>query len=234
MTGTSTGTAAAADTETTAQQTSSSDSIEDTSSYSTDVTAFTLASNDSMILSVSVDELDINSVSKDQEAEVTLDALEDSSFTGTVTKVGSSSQSSGNGVAKYTVEITIPKDAQMKEGMNASAVITVEEKKDVVTIPVNALQEKGDKTFVYTKKDDEGNLSGEQEVSTGLSDGDKVEITDGLSEGDTVYYQKTGNTQGTDSGQTPQQGGGPGNMEQPSGGGMGEMPSGGGPAPGGN
>lgn len=160
VTGTSTGTAAAADTETTAQQTSSSDSTEDTSSYSTDVTAFTLASNDSMILSVSVDELDINSVSKDQEAEVTLDALEDSSFTGTVTKVGSSSQSSGNGVAKYTVEITIPKDAQMKEGMNASAVITVEEKKDVVTIPVNALQEKGDKTFVYTKKDDEGNLSG--------------------------------------------------------------------------
>lgn len=234
VTGTSTGTAAAADTETTAQQTSSSDSTEDTSSYSTDVTAFTLASNDSMILSVSVDELDINSVSKDQEAEVKLDALEDSSFTGTVTKVGSSSQSSGNGVAKYTVEITIPKDAQMKEGMNASAVITVEEKKDVVTIPVNALQEKGDKTFVYTKKDDEGNLSGEQEVSTGLSDGDKVEITDGLSEGDTVYYQKTGNTQGTDSGQTPQQGGGPGNMEQPSGGGMGEMPSGGGPAPGGN
>lgn len=234
VTGTSTGTAAAADTETTAQQTSSSDSTEDTSSYSTDVTAFTLASNDSMILSVSVDELDINSVSKDQEAEVTLDALEDSSFTGTVTKVGSSSQSSGNGVAKYTVEITIPKDAQMKEGMNASAVITVEEKKDVVTIPVNALQEKGDKTFVYTKKDDEGNLSGEQEVSTGLSDGDKVKITDGLSEGDTVYYQKTGNTQGTDSGQTPQQGGGPGNMEQPSGGGMGEMPSGGGPAPGGN
>ena len=234
VTGTSTGTAGAADTETTAQQTSSSDSTEDTSSYSTDVTAFTLASNDSMILSVSVDELDINSVSKDQEAEVTLDALEDSSFTGTVTKVGSSSQSSGNGVAKYTVEITIPKDAQMKEGMNASAVITVEEKKDVVTIPVNALQEKGDKTFVYTKKDDEGNLSGEQEVSTGLSDGDKVEITDGLSEGDTVYYQKTGNTQGTDSGQTPQQGGGPGNMEQPSGGGMGEMPSGGGPAPGGN
>lgn len=152
VTGTSTGTAAAADTETTAQQTSSSDSTEDTSSYSTDVTAFTLASNDSMILSVSVDELDINSVSKDQEAEVTLDALEDSSFTGTVTKVGSSSQSSGNGVAKYTVEITIPKDAQMKEGMNASAVITVEEKKDVVTIPVNALQEKGDKTFYIPRR----------------------------------------------------------------------------------
>ena len=92
------------------------------------------------------------------------------------------------------------------------------------------------KSFIYKmlrKKNIKLN-SKKAEGNEMLSDGDKVEITDGLSEGDTVYYQKTGNTQGTDSGQTPQQGGGPGNMEQPSGGGMGEMPSGGGPAPGGN
>ena len=39
-----------------------------------------------------------------------------------------------------------------------------------------------------------GTLSGEQEVTTGLSDGTTVEITEGLSEGDAVYYNKTGNT----------------------------------------
>lgn len=48
------------------------------------------------------------------------------------------------------------------------------------------------KFFVYTEQDDEGNLSGEQQVTTGLSDGENVEITEGLSEGDVVYYQKTG------------------------------------------
>ena len=212
----------------TAQSTSASeqDTEED---YSSEVTAFTLASDDSMILSVSVDELDINSVSEDQEAEVTLDAIEDTSFTGTVTKVGSSASSSGNGVAKYTVEITIPKDERMKTGMNASATIVIEKKENVITIPVNALQEKGEKVFVYTQKDTEGNLSGEQEVTTGLSDGDKVEITGGLSEGDTVYYQKTGNTSNQSSNGMSQDGmkGGMGEMPEGGGfpGGAGEMPS---------
>ena len=80
--------------------------------------------------------------------------------------------------------------------MNASATITIEKREDVVTIPVNALQERGNHVFVYTETDNEGNLSGEQEVTTGLSDADTVEIVEGLSEGDTVYYQKRGNLSG--------------------------------------
>ncbi len=157
------------------------------------VTAFTLAAVDTMVLAVNVDELDINSVATDQQAEITLDAIEGESFSGTVTKVGNSASSTSGGVAKYTVEISIPRDEKMKEGMNASAVITIEERENAVTVPVNALQERGNRVFVYTQADSEGNLSGEQEVATGLSDGDKVEITEGLLEGDIVYYQKTGN-----------------------------------------
>ena len=90
-----------------------------------------------MLLSVSVDELDINSVEQGQTAQVTFDAIEDKTFEGTVTKVGNTASASG-GVAKYTVEITIPKDEEMKAGMNASATITIEEKENIVTIPVNA------------------------------------------------------------------------------------------------
>lgn len=59
---------------------------------------------------------------------------------------------------------------------------------------IYALQEKGSRVFVYTKQDEDGTLSGEQEVTTDLSDGTTVEITEGLSEGNAVYYNKTGNT----------------------------------------
>ena len=163
------------------------------SEYSTDVALFTISPDDTMTLAVSVDELDINSVETGQEATVTFDAIEDKEFTGEVTEIGSTASVNG-GVAKYTVSISVPKDDQMKQGMNASATITIENRENVITIPVNALQEKGDKVFVYTEADDEGNLSGETEVTTGLSDGTTVEITDGLSEGDTVYYNKTGST----------------------------------------
>ena len=162
------------------------------STENSEITAFTLASDDTMILSVNVDELDINSVSEDQEAAIVLDALEDQSFTGTVTDVSDLAESSGGGVSKYSVKITIPKDDKMKEGMNASATIVTEEKEQVVTIPVNALQEHGQEVFVYTEKDEEGNLSGRVAVTTGLSDGELVEIIEGLREGDTVYYLKTG------------------------------------------
>lgn len=183
---------------TSATQSGSSDQTEDadtkdssSSQYSTDTTAFTISGDDTMLLSVSVDELDINSVSKGQQAEVTFDAIEEA-FEGTVTKVGNTASASG-GVAKYTAEISIPKQEEMKASMNASVTIVIEERENVVTIPVNALQERGEEVFVYTEQEEDGTLSGEQKVVTGLSDGENVEITEGLSEGDVVYYQKTGN-----------------------------------------
>lgn len=214
--------------------TSVSDSSSDsgTSSVSvSEVTAFTLATDDTMMLSVNVDELDINSVEEDQEAEVTLDAIEDAAFTGTVTKVSASASVASGSAAKYVVEISIQKDEQIKAGMNASATIVVEKKEDVLTIPVNALQERGSEVFVYTEQDSEGNLSGEVEVTTGLSDGSTVEITDGLSEGDTVYYQKSGNISGDDFGQMDGGMDGGFNGDDSGMSGKGGMPDGGGDMP---
>ena len=207
------------------QQSGEEETQTDTASqYSTDTTAFTISGDTSMLLSVSVDELDINSVEQGQTAQVTFDAIEDKTFEGTVTKVGNTASASG-GVAKYTVEITIPKDEKMKAGMNASATITIEEKENIVTIPVNALQERGEEVFVYTEQDDEGNLSGEQQVTTGLSDGENVEITEGLSEGDVVYYQKTGGGNTSSDTGFSMPGGDMGDMS--GGGNMGNMPGGG-------
>lgn len=204
--GTSGGTAAQQNTTASAAEESSSGQ-ETTDSYSTDVTAFTISSDENMCLSVSVDELDINSVELGQTAEITFDAIEDKTFEGEVTKIGNSASVSG-GVAKYTVEIKVPKDDQMKQGMNASATITIEEKDQILTLPMNALQEQGDRTFVYTEKSEDGTLSGEVEIETGLTDGNTVEITSGLSEGDTVYYMRSdGNSTGSSNSGMPDMGG---------------------------
>jgi len=87
-----------------------------------------------------------------------------------------------------TIKAT-PKEESMKVGMSASATITIEQAENIVTLPASAIQEMGNRVFVYTEMDSETNeLSGEVEVETGLSDGNNVEITSGLSEGDSVYY----------------------------------------------
>lgn len=141
------GTTGTADSTSTSKEDSAEDSVDSASQYSTDVTAFTISPDENRLLSVSVDELDINSVELGQKAVVTFDAIEDQEFEGEVTKIGNTASVSG-GVAKYTITITIPKD-------------------------------------------DDGNLFGETEVTTGLSDGSTVEITDGLEEGTTVYYLRS-------------------------------------------
>lgn len=230
--GSSSGASQTEDTQETDSSASTSGTELSTSEYSTDVALFTISPDDTMTLEVSVDELDINSVEIGQEAAVTFDAIEDKEFTGEVTEIGNTALVNG-GVAKYTVSVSVPKDEEMKQGMNASATITIENRENVITIPVNALQEKGNKVFVYTEKDEDGNLSGETEVTTGLSDGTTVEITEGLSEGDTVYYNKSGNTDsgsGNDSGMPD----GMGDFGDMSGGPGGNSDSGNSGGPGGN
>lgn len=201
----------------------SSSSDEDNVSMTT---AFSIASRNQAAVSIQVDEMDINSVKEGQSATITLDALEGETFEGTITNVSSVASSSGNSV-KYPVDIVMDKTENMLLGMSASATICVEESEDAVLIPVNALQERGNKTFVYTEKDSEGNLSGETEVETGLSNESRVEILSGLNEGDTVYYLKVGSGQSDMSGMKQWGGQRPGNGEMP-GGGMpnGDMPSG--------
>lgn len=207
---------------TTSSSTSTSSSLTDT--VVDMVTVFSMSSDDAMSVEVSVDESDINSVQVGQTATVTLDAVEGETLEGEITKVSSTSSSGSGGNVKYPVTITIDKTEDMKSGMTASAVINIEEASDVIVIPSAAINEKGGKTFVYTEnKNDE--LSGEVEITTGLSNGNMVEVTDGLSEGTTVYYEvKTSGSsdKGSDSSGMPDMSNMPGDMPD-----MSNMPSGG-------
>ncbi len=172
----------------TASQASSNGNAEETADSSM-VTVFTISKNENVLLSVNIDELDILSIQEGQKAAVTLDALEGQEFEGEITKISRTASNSG-GVTKYTAEVTIPKEESMLAGMNASAVITIERKENVLTLSADALQERGNRTFVYTETREDGMLSGEVEVETGISDGTNVEIVSGLESGQTVYYHR--------------------------------------------
>ena len=94
---------------------SSSDSEEDS------IAAFTIASDTDAKLTVSIDELDILSVSAGQAASITFDAISGEVFEGTVTKV---SESSENGSAQYSAEISLERAESMRIGMNATAAVS--------------------------------------------------------------------------------------------------------------
>lgn len=153
-----------------------------------DTTIAQITPQDTVTVEVSIDELDIISVSEGQTAEITIDALPGRAYTGTVSRIDPNGKNTG-GNTRYKVTITIDRDANMLTGMNATAILTVGTTENILTIPTAALDQKGNRTIVYTAFDPETRtLSGEREVTIGVSDGETVEITEGLSEGETVWY----------------------------------------------
>lgn len=104
---------------------------------------------DNMELVVSVDELDIPQVALGQTAAVSVEALEDETFTGKVTEIAKEGTSS-NGVASFDVTITVEKgdSKTIKAGMSAEASITIDKKDDALLLPIDAVQSLGDRYMV--------------------------------------------------------------------------------------
>ena len=148
----------------------------------------TVTPQNTMTLTVAVDEADISSVKTGMIAEITVNALPDEVFEGEITKVAKTGSGNG-GSSKFDVQITLDRQGDMLAGMSASAVISLYEKMDVLTLPAAALTEEGGKTIVYTALDKKtGEPVSPVEVTTGLSDGETVEILSGLQSGDEVFY----------------------------------------------
>lgn len=143
---------------------------------------------DTMTVTIAVDEKDIAGVKTGMTAQLTMNALPDETFEGQVTRVAQTGSGNG-GSSKFDVEITLSRESDMLPGMSTTAQLTLYEKMNVLTLPVAALQDEGGKTLVYTGKDKKtGEPANPVEVTTGLSDGENVEILSGIDSGTTVYY----------------------------------------------
>ena len=162
-----------------------------TSSTTTLATIYDLSA---LTFKMSIDELDIQNVKVGQEVEVTADAFEGQTFSGTVTNVSLQSTYS-NGVTTYPVTVTLEESGDLLPGMNVDGTIIIDQAEDVLTIPVDSLM-RGNQVYV---KDDtitepaDGVPAGFRavQVKTGLTNDAYVEITEGLSEGDQVYVDES-------------------------------------------
>lgn len=139
---------------------------------------------------MSVDELDINKVKVGQDVKIKADALDGKEYTGTITNV-SINGTTTNGVTTYPITVEITEfDDNLLPGMNIDAEIVVMEEKDVLSVPVSAVN-RGNIVYVKGTKTDENDTAPEGfktvEVKTGISNDDFIEIVSGLSEGDIVY-----------------------------------------------
>ena len=135
----------------------------------------------------SVDEIDVLSLQRDAAAAVTMDALPDRTLQGIVSSV-SSTASNQQGVVTFDVKIDveIPDDVTLQEGLSAVAKVGISEEKGLL-IPNQAVQY-GDAGAHVRMMDEDGNIV-ERPIILSSSDGFMAIVESGLSEGDRIVMQ---------------------------------------------
>lgn len=143
---------------------------------------------DSLYFSADLDESDLGRVELGQKVIVTLDAFPDQEFPSSIEHISYRPKETSVGTT-YEVKLSLPKAemSKLRLGLNGTAAIILEEKKDVLTLPSSALTLKDGKTQVTIKN---GNKYETREIETGIENGGIVEILSGLGDQDYVYTEK--------------------------------------------
>ena len=164
---------------------------------------FVIEDTSRLEVDISIKEYDVGIVGEGMKAGVRADALEDQSFSGELTSIApaatttaaAGSTSSGN--VEYAATVTVDgTDTPLRIGMSAKADIVVEEHKDVLAVPYEALGVgSGGEDVVYAAVDqgDGTYLVQEIPVTLGLEGDLTVEVSgEGLSAGTIVLANADG------------------------------------------
>lgn len=147
---------------------------------------FTVIDPQSLIFRVLIDELDLNLIYEGQRATVSFDALPGLETESTISNIALTSTVSTSGTA-FEVEFALPNlDLnQVRLGLNGDAKVVLEEKKQVGSIPLEALYVKDGRQYVKVLDQNKKQVI-EKTVTTGLETEDDIEILSGLEWGDLI------------------------------------------------
>lgn len=91
-----------------------------------------------LVITISVNENEIASVKEGQEVEITLTSDEKNTYSGTITKIDAVGTYSSSGTT-FSATVEFENDGNVKIGMTASCEITLEEKENVIAVPIAAV-----------------------------------------------------------------------------------------------
>jgi HlyD family secretion protein len=138
-----------------------------------------------------VDEADIGKVYLGQPARIKVESFKDKTFLGKVTRIAPLGVEKDN-VTTFEVRVSIDNPGgELKANMTANAEILLEEHKNVLTVPEQAVLYDKDRNASVELPDPKAK-NGRRKISikAGISNGTKTEVLAGLKSGDTVILQQ--------------------------------------------
>lgn len=149
---------------------------------------FTVASNEDVIVDMSVTRFDLEKLEVGQSAEI---SLAGKTYTGEVSKLSRLAAENSKGTPVVSAEIHIDNpDDNIYLGLEAKVIISGRKVENVIVVPVEAVNTGMDGSFCYVV--DENGVVVRRDVVTGLASSMEIEIQSGLNAGDKVIRNTTG------------------------------------------
>lgn len=137
---------------------------------------FVIQDYQNLSVQIQVDELDIPQVKTGMKSSVQLDALPDQTIDGEVSEIANEGTASG-GVSLFDVTIKLKQSDGIRVGMSAEASIVLSDKTDILTLPVEAVQKRGESYFVILPTTD-ASAAGSRNGGRIVSEGDVQQPTE--------------------------------------------------------
>jgi HlyD family secretion protein len=159
-------------------------SVTMSNTFNDGTTIATVANMDDLIFDGNIDETEVGRLHIGLPVRITVGALQDVHFDAALEYISpKATESNGTNLFEIKASVKVPADITIRSGYSANAEIVLQEANNVLTLAESAIQWEGDSTFVYIKENEEWV---KRNVTTGLSDGVKIEIREGLNAGETV------------------------------------------------
>jgi HlyD family secretion protein len=133
-----------------------------------------------------IDEQDIGSIRISQSVSLNLDAYPRLKIPGSITKIENIAQTGTSGNTYFPVKINpqIDPNFPLRIGMNGDAIITVAQKSNVLSLPLEYLNiDENDQAFVLIY---ENNKVTRRNIVTGLQNDSHIEVIEGLTKEDQI------------------------------------------------
>lgn len=170
-------------------------SVPDTESKCTSSNYIEVSNLTTLQTTISISENEIGELKKGQEVEITLTADETKIYTGSITKIDSVGTYSSSGTT-FSATVEFENDGNVKLGMSLSCTVILEEEKDVISVPIEAVHERNNGEEYVNKIKEDGTVE-EITIETGIADDSYVQVTSGLDLNDKVQIV-TETTESTD------------------------------------
>jgi HlyD family secretion protein len=140
-----------------------------------------------MKVEIKIHETWVDKIQPGQQARITISAFPDKAFTGKVLKkapLADPEEWLNPDLKVYSTDVSIDGTHEfLKTGMTAKVEVIIEELKNVISVPVQAVVNRNGKKICYVISSKEPK---QHEVETGLFNDNFVEIKSGLAEGERV------------------------------------------------